>query len=172
MTTLLATYLQHYPTTIIEQVETLFAENKVATYLLKKYPQAHQIRDNQQLYDYTQALKNRYLKQSKPITKVMYDDKTTTLHRALGLHTTISRVQGSQLRAKKELRIASVFKQAPEAFLQMIVVHELAHLREQDHNKAFYQLCQYMQPDYHQVKLDLRIYLTYLDSSNATPLWH
>jgi len=43
----------------------------------------------------------------------------------------------------------------------MIVVHELAHLRERDHSKAFYQLCQHMEPAYHQLEFDLRVYLTY-----------
>jgi predicted metal-dependent hydrolase len=43
----------------------------------------------------------------------------------------------------------------------MIVVHELAHLKELDHNKAFYQLCTYMLPDYHQLEFDLRVYLTW-----------
>ena len=45
----------------------------------------------------------------------------------------------------------------------MIVVHELAHFRESDHNKAFYKLCEHMQPGYHQIEFDLRIYLTYRD---------
>ena len=45
----------------------------------------------------------------------------------------------------------------------MIVVHELAHLKEADHNKAFYQLCQHMLPDYHQREFDLRMYLTWRD---------
>jgi predicted metal-dependent hydrolase len=45
----------------------------------------------------------------------------------------------------------------------MIVVHELAHLKESDHNKAFYQLCEYMQPGYQQLEFDLRLYLTYRD---------
>ena len=45
----------------------------------------------------------------------------------------------------------------------MIVVHELAHVKEKDHNKAFYKLCQYMEPDYFQLELDLRLYLTLLD---------
>jgi hypothetical protein len=42
-------------------------------------------------------------------------------------------------------------------------VHELAHFKESDHNKAFYQLCEYMQPGYHQLEFDLRIYLTWRD---------
>lgn len=54
-----------------------------------------------------------------------------------------------------------LFREAPPEFLNMIVVHELAHLREFDHNKAFYQLCEHMLPGYHQLEFDLRIYLTW-----------
>ena len=59
--------------------------------------------------------------------------------------------------------IASVFRDAPAEFLKMIVVHELAHLREAEHNKSFYQLCTHMEPSYHQLEFDLRLYLTQLD---------
>jgi predicted metal-dependent hydrolase len=41
----------------------------------------------------------------------------------------------------------------------MIAVHELSHLREKEHNKAFYQLCCHMEPDYHQLELDTRLWL-------------
>ncbi|WP_295921067.1 YgjP-like metallopeptidase domain-containing protein, partial [uncultured Xanthomonas sp.] len=40
---------------------------------------------------------------------------------------------------------------------------ELAHLKESAHNKAFYQLCAHMTPDYHQLEFDLRLYLTQLE---------
>jgi hypothetical protein len=40
---------------------------------------------------------------------------------------------------------------------------ELAHSREKQHNKTFYKLCEYMEPDYHQLEFDMRLYLTYLD---------
>lgn len=52
----------------------------------------------------------------------------------------------------------------------MIVVHELAHLKEQDHNKAFYKLCEYMLPGYHQLELDLRLFLTYREVSKDTSI--
>jgi len=52
----------------------------------------------------------------------------------------------------------------------MIVVHELAHLREKDHDKSFYQLCQHMEPRYHQLEFELRVYLTYLDAGGSG-LW-
>jgi len=52
----------------------------------------------------------------------------------------------------------------------MIVVHELAHLRVRDHDKAFYQLCLHMEPHYHQYEFDLRAYLSYRDAGGE-PLW-
>ena len=45
----------------------------------------------------------------------------------------------------------------------MIVVHELAHLKEKEHDKAFYKLCVSMEPAYHQYEFDLRLYLTHVD---------
>jgi len=62
------------------------------------------------------------------------------------------------------------FKQAPEEFLKMISVHELAHLKERQHDKAFYQLCSYMEPRYHQLEFEVRVYLTHLEVSGAR-LW-
>jgi len=156
-------YLQGYPAQIIAQVNQLIATNKLAAYLLSRYPTCHQVTTDRALYTYVQTLKNQYLKQSTPISKVVFDDKIHVIKNALGTHTYVSRVQGNKLKAKREIRIARVFKQVPLAFLSMIVVHELAHSREKEHNKAFYKLCQYMEPDYFQLELDLRLYLTQLD---------
>jgi predicted metal-dependent hydrolase len=125
------------------------------------YPDRHDVQSDKALYAYTAALKQQYLKNAPGIDKVLYDSKLDVVQRALGLHTAISRVQGGKLKAKKEIRVASVFKAAAPEFLNMIVVHELAHLKEHEHNKAFYQLCTYMLPDYHQLELDLRVYLTW-----------
>ena len=47
----------------------------------------------------------------------------------------------------------------------MIAVHELAHIKEKGHDKAFYQLCTHMEPRYHQYEFDLRVYLTHIDAS-------
>jgi len=49
----------------------------------------------------------------------------------------------------------------------MIVVHELAHLKEIEHNKAFYRLCLHMLHNYHQLELDMRLYLIQLDMTGA-----
>jgi len=47
----------------------------------------------------------------------------------------------------------------------MITVHELAHIKEKGHDKAFYKLCTHMEPQYHQYEFDLRVYLTHMDSA-------
>jgi UTP pyrophosphatase len=156
-------YLAGYSENVTHQVSQLIAEKKLGSVLLTKYPQAHDIRTDRALYDFAVGIKNNYLRNSSPLSKVTYDGKITLVHHALGLHTFVSRVQGAKLKAKNKIRIASVFKNAPIEFLTMIVVHELAHLKERDHNKAFYQLCQHMEPAYHQLEFDMRLYLTHLD---------
>ncbi len=99
-----------------------------------------------------------------------FDGQLQQLKNALSTHSAVSRVQGGQLKAKREIRIATLFRAAPEAFLRMIVVHELAHLRVREHDKAFYQLCLHMEPDYHQYEFDLRTYLSYRDAGGEA-LW-
>ncbi|MGZ8947744.1 MAG: M48 metallopeptidase family protein [Methylococcaceae bacterium] len=156
-------YLAGYSATVTDQVHRLIDNDKLAELLLKKYPITHSIKTDKVLYAYVVNMKNQFLRQSNPLSKVIYDDKIDVLYQALGLHSFVSRVQGNNLKSKNEIRIGSVFKNAPIEFLRMIVVHELVHLREKQHNKAFYQLCEYMEADYHQLEFDMRLYLTYLD---------
>jgi len=156
-------YLAGYSSTVTDQVRRLIDNDKLAEVLLKKYPVSHDIRTDKALYAYVVDMKNQFLRQSNPLSKVVYDDKIDVLHQALGLHSFVSRVQGNNLKSKNEIRIGSVFKKGPLECLKMIVVHELAHLREKQHNKAFYKLCEHMEPDYHQLEFDMRLYLTYLD---------
>ena len=154
-------YLQAYSPTLQDKVRQLIAQQRLGEHLAERYPDRHAVQSDKALYAYTMELKQQHLKNAPGIDKVLYDSKLDVVQRALGLHTAISRVQGSKLRAKKEIRVAALFKAAAPQFLQMIVVHELAHLKECDHNKAFYQLCTYMLPDYHQLEFDLRMYLTW-----------
>lgn len=128
------------------------------------------MRTDKSLYDFVSVIKNQFLRNAEPLSRVEFDNKLHILKNALGTHTTLSRVQGSKLKSKRELRVASIFKEMPEAFLHMIVVHELAHLKEREHNRAFYQLCRHMEPEYAQLEFELRAYLTYLDAGGA-PLW-
>lgn len=157
-------YLAGYPQHIIEQVDHLVVSGKLASWLQARYPEHHQIKTDKALYNYTLAIKNRYLKKSSPLNKVAYDPKIHLVNNALGLHTYVARAHGGKLKAKNEISITSIFKDAPEAFLRMLVVHELAHIKEKEHNKAFYQLCCHMEPDYHQLELDARLFLIHLES--------
>ncbi|MBL0162426.1 MAG: M48 family metallopeptidase [Xanthomonadales bacterium] len=156
-------YLAGYPAHVLERVHALIEQDRLGTVLNDKYDQVHTVRTDGQLYDYVQALKDRHLRQSVPLGKVIYDGKLQVMKHALGTHTSISRAHGGKLKASREIRIASVFRDAPADFLKMIVVHELAHIREAEHDKSFYRLCTHMEPDYHQLEFDLRLYLTHLD---------
>jgi predicted metal-dependent hydrolase len=158
-------YLSGYPAPLLAQVQQLMDSNRLGEMLLKKYMRTHDIRTDKALFDYVQELKSAYIRSSEPLNKVMYDSKLHVITHALGTHTTVSRVQGSKLKAKREIRIATLFRDVPIEFLRMIVVHELAHLKERAHDKAFYQLCTHMEPDYHQLEFDLRLYLTHVESA-------
>ena len=142
-------------------MQPLLAEGRIGERLLRKYANAHAVRSDTALYDYVMALKTRFLRSAPPLSKVVWDNKLHVIRNALGTHTTVSRVQGSKLKAKREIRIATMFRDMPEAFLRMIVVHELAHLKESGHGKAFYALCTWMEPDYHQIEFDLRLALAH-----------
>lgn len=156
-------YLQGYPAALQQQIQQLIDGDRLGDYLQRRYPGRHNVQSDKALYTYVCDLKQAHLRSAPAIDKVLYDNRLDLTHRALGLHTAVSRVQGGKLKAKKEIRVASVFKDAAPEFLQMIVVHELAHLKELDHNKAFYKLCEHMLPGYHQVEFDLRVYLTWRD---------
>ncbi|QSX78053.1 M48 metallopeptidase family protein [Agrilutibacter solisilvae] len=156
-------YLAGYPPHVLARVHALIEEGRLGAMLNERYGQLHAVRNDAQLYDYVQALKDRHLRKSVPLGKVLYDGKLQVMKHALGTHTSISRVQGDRLKASREIRIATVFRDAPAGFLKMIVVHELAHLKEAEHNKDFYRLCAHIEPDYHQLEFDTRLYLTELE---------
>jgi len=157
-------YLNGYPPHVLDQVRQLIDGGRLGEYLQKRYPDRHQVRNDGQLYDYVQEMKNRYLRSAPPLAKVVYDTKLQVVKQALGTHTSISRNHGGKLKSSREIRIASVFRDAPAPFLEMIAAHELAHIREADHNKAFYALCRHISGDYHQLEFDLRLYLTHLQN--------
>jgi predicted metal-dependent hydrolase len=160
-------YLAGYPEHLLDQVRELIARDRLGEMLRQRYPEPHAVRTDRALYDYVGELKARHMRNAEAIAKVAYDNKLKVLQQALGTHTQVSRVQGNKLKAKREIRVASLFREAPADMLRMIVVHELAHLREREHDKAFYALCCHMAPDYHQLEFDTRLYLTQLDLTAA-----
>ena len=163
-------HLAGYPAELRERARELMAEGSLGAQLRRRYPQLHGVRTDGALYEYTMALKSRHLRSAEPLAKVVFDNRLHVVANALGTHTTIARVQGNRLKAKREIRIAGVFRALPEAFLKMIVVHELAHLKQRAHDKAFYALCLHMEPDYHQLEFDLRLTLMHADASGEA-LW-
>ena len=160
-----ARYLAGYPPDLIAQAEQLRLEGRLAEHLDRRLPERHDVRSDGALFAYVQDLKTRHLRNAPPLNFVGYDAKLRVLQHALGTHTRRTQVQGAKLKMRREIRVATLFRDAPAALLRMIVVHELAHLRELDHNKAFYQLCQHMEPDYFQLEFDLRLYLMNMEES-------
>jgi UTP pyrophosphatase len=163
-------YLGGYPPDLVESVQQMIRQEKLASWLLRKYPAAHSLRTDRALYDYVLDIKNQHMRNVGQVSKVTYDSKMHVIRNALGMHTKISRVQGGNLKSKREIHIAAVFREMPLDFLRMIVVHELAHFKESAHDKRFYQFCLYMEPSYHQMEFDVRAYLNYL-STGGEPLW-
>ncbi len=164
-------FLAGYAAPLQLQAQALLDSGKAGQVLAQRYPQINTVRSDSALREYVAELKNRYMRNSPAISKIVFDTKLQVMKHALGTHTMVRRVQGSQLKTKHEIRIASVFKDAPQDFLTMIVVHELAHLKIAEHDKAFYQLCTHMEPRYHQLEFDLRLYLSHqaLNTAPGTP---
>jgi predicted metal-dependent hydrolase len=156
-------YLTGYPPDLLAQVGELIDQGRLAESLSRRYPQGHEVRTDRALYDYVLGIRSEFMRQGEPLAKVCYDNTLQAVRHALGTHATVSRVQGNRLKAKREIRVAGLFRQAPAPFLRMIVVHELAHLREREHGKAFYALCTHMEPAYHQLEFDARLWLTSLE---------
>lgn len=162
--------LAGYPPEVIDQVRSALAGDRLRAWLLGKYPEPHAVRTDKALFVWVDNLRVRYLKKSPPLARVCYDGKLQQVRQALGTHARIPRMQGSKISTRREIRVAGLFRQAPEAFLRMIVAHELAHLREPDHDKAFYQLCCHIEPDYHQLEFEVRAWLCQLSFADD-PLW-
>ena len=60
-------YLTGYPQDLQARVRALIEQGRLGTMLADKYPQAHAVRNDGQLYDYVQALKERHLRRSLPL---------------------------------------------------------------------------------------------------------
>lgn len=163
-------FLGGYPAHLLAPVRQALAEGTLGEHLARRYPEAHTVRSDTLLYERAAALKQRHLRHAGPLAKVVFDNRLQIDHRALGTLTSVSRVQGGNLKAKREIRISAVFKEAPAPMLEMILVHELAHLKEREHDKAFYALCQHMLADYHQIEFDTRLYLTWLAAQRDAAL--
>jgi len=163
-------YLAGYPDDLVESINQMIEQKQLGDWLLSRYPQRHAVRSDKALYEYVMELKSSYLRNAGQINRVAFDNSLHLTRNALGMHTSKSQVHGAKLKAKREIHVATMFKDMPPEFLRMIVVHELAHIKEANHDKAFYKLCCNMEPEYHQLEFNLRAYLTYIESGGE-PLW-
>lgn len=153
-------YLSGYSEELRARALELLLSGDLAERLAARYPERHEVRSNRALHAYVQELKARHMRKAPPLERVTYDDKMRVVEGALGMHTTRSHVHGARTRTRRDVRVASLFKDVAPQFLRMIVVHELAHMKHGDHSRDFYALCESMEPDYHQLELDLRLLLT------------
>lgn len=163
-------HLTGYPEHLCAPVRTMIAGDRLGAWLRNKYPQPHSVRSDSALFAYVDDLKNTRMRNAGPLAKVLYDGKLQSVQKALGTHARIASVQGGRIKSRREIRVAALFRDAPEPFLQMIVAHELAHLKESGHDKPFYQLCCHLLPDYHQLEFEVRAWLCHL-AAGGEAVW-
>lgn len=161
-------YLAGYPPEVHALARRLLAEGRLGEWVHARHPLPHALRTDRALHDHVQALRAERLRSAPRLDKVVYDGRLERVRQALGTHTAVSRVQGARLTAKREIRIAAVFRDGPADFLDMIVAHELAHLREPAHDRRFYALCEHLAPGYHGLELATRLWLTALAHEGGT----
>lgn len=95
-------YLTGYPAPLLDQVRELLATDKLAALLTQRYPDGgHDVQTDRALYGYVSELKSEFMRKAEPLSKVMFDNKLHVIRNALGTHTTVSRVQGNKLKAKR-----------------------------------------------------------------------
>jgi len=154
-------FLHGYPPALLARVRDLLEGDRLGEHLARRYPGRHEIQSDKALYTYVNDWRQQWLRHAPQLDRVRYDSTLDVIENALGQHERRSRNHGGRLQTRREIRIASLFRQLAPEFLEMIVVHELAHLKVMAHDRSFYQLCEHMLPDYAQREFDLRLHLTW-----------
>ena len=95
---------------------------------------------------------------------IIYDTKFHVVHNTLSLHSYATHIHGSKL--QNEMRVRVAFKKTPENFKYDCGAWT-PHLKEKEHNKAFYRLCLNMLENYHEMELDMRLFLIQLERENS-----
>lgn len=67
-----ARYFNGYPSNLVEQALQLIADKKLNNYLVKKYPNAHNVTTDKLLYRYATDLKKQYLKNAPPFGRAAF----------------------------------------------------------------------------------------------------
>lgn len=152
-------YFGHYPEQVQQQVDSLLQQQRLGQFFTQRYPHPHDIKTDKQLYNYIERLRQEYMKNSPRVHLAAYVKRHNMALNALGTHTYKTTQHGGRHKTSHQIHIEATLRHAPEPILRALVVHELAHFKEKQHNKAFYNLCQHMEPHYHQLELELRLFL-------------
>lgn len=78
-------YFRHYPDHLKQQIQDLIDSGNLRSYLLKKYPNQHEINSDRLLYKYANELKDQYMKNVPQLSKVIYEKQKILLTMLLGL---------------------------------------------------------------------------------------
>ena len=82
-------FLQHYPATLQDKIRQLQAQNMLGDYISQRYPEAHLIQTDKALYQYSNEIKQNFLRNAPMLDKVHYDNKLGIEHHALGLNLSL-----------------------------------------------------------------------------------
>ena len=152
-------FLDSYSKKIQNKIRTLIEDNELEDYIKDQYPENHNIKTDKALFSYAQEIRKKHMKKARPAHKVVFDEGDDNVYNALGDNINEKILADNGHKVKNVIRISSLFKDAPAELFHMVVVHELAHLKEREHSKNFFRLCEHMDPDYEQHEFDLRLYL-------------
>jgi predicted metal-dependent hydrolase len=92
-------YLAGYPEDLQREIWEAIRQGHLAIMLRKKYPGTHEVRSGEALYEYTLALKSRFLRSAESPAKVAFDNRLHVTANAFGLNGQIPRVQGNRVKA-------------------------------------------------------------------------
>jgi len=152
-------FLDNYPEKVQTKIRNLIEEDGLKSYLEELYPETHNINTDKALFDYAQEIRKTYMRKAPPVHKVVFDEKNETVYQALGNVDNEHILSDNGHKIKNVMRVAALFKDAPADLFYMVVVHELAHLKEREHGRSFDRLCHHMDGDYTQHEFDLRLFL-------------
>ena len=96
-------YLQAYPAHLQAQVRQMIDSDRLGEYLRRRYPDRHDVQSDKALYGYAQDLRQQYLRSAPNLDKVLFDNRLDLTHRALGLNTAVSRVQGGRASCRERV---------------------------------------------------------------------
>ena len=73
-----------------------------------------------------------------------------------GFRVTTAKTRYGSCSAKNSLCFSCFLMNSPEDAIELVVVHELCHIRVKNHGPAFYSLLEHYLPDYRERKQHLR----------------